>query len=222
MTDIFSQDTVLVVDDQPANLKVLLTVLQEADFHVLIADSGKRALQLVSRKRPDIILLDVMMPGIDGFETCRRLKKDPATSTIPVIFMTALNSLDDELHGFEAGGVDYITKPFHQQKVLARLRAHLTIQHQQRIIVEKKEQLEQALGEIKQLSGILPICCRCKKVRDDDGYWQQVELYITEHSDAEFTHGFCPDCYGDEIERIATHQKELEKQKKNQESNTLP
>ncbi|MBU0961052.1 MAG: response regulator [Proteobacteria bacterium] len=222
MTDISSQDTVLVVDDQPANLKVLLKVLLKADFHILIANSGERALQLVSRKLPDIILLDVMMPGINGFETCRRLKADPATTAIPVIFMTALNSLDDELHGFEAGGVDYITKPFHQQKVLARLRAHLTIRRQQLIILEKKVQLERALLEIKQLSGILPICCRCKKVRDDNGYWKQVEQYISEHSDAEFTHGFCPDCYEEEIDRIAAYKKNLAEQKNDTECQHLP
>lgn len=217
MTDISSQDTILVVDDQPANLKVLMQVLQDADFHILVANSGNRALQLVSRQLPDIILLDVMMSGLDGFETCRLLKQNPATTNIPVIFMTALNSLDDELHGFDAGGVDYVTKPFHQQKVLARIRAHLTIRRQQRMILEKNEQLKRALAEIKQLSGILPICCRCKKVREDNGYWKQVEKYISEHSDAEFTHGFCPECYEEEINRIAAYKKMREEQKNNSE-----
>lgn len=215
MTDISSKDTILVVDDQPANLKVLMQVLQDADFHILIANSGKRALQLVSRQLPDIILLDVMMSGIDGFETCRRLKQNPETAAIPVIFMTALNNLDDELNGFDAGGVDYITKPFHQQKVLARLKAQLTIRRQQQIILEKNEQLNRALAEIKQLSGILPICCKCKKVREDNGYWKQVERYISEHSDAEFTHGFCPECYEEEISRIAAYKKRRKEQKTN-------
>lgn len=186
--------SILIVDDQPANLKVLLSFLTQHSFEVRIAENGDRALVALSNYQPDIILLDVMMPGMDGFETCRRIKADKATAGIPVIFMTALDSVEDKVAGFEAGGVDYITKPFQQVEVLARLNTHITLKRQ-------KSELEQALAEVKKLSGFLPICSFCKQIRDDEGYWRQVEEYISEHSEVLFSHSVCPDCamkhYGD-------------------------
>jgi len=103
--------TILLVDDNIGNLNVLLDYLSDSDFETLIAPDGERALQQIEYVRPDLILLDVMMPGIDGFETCRRLKANETTKDIPVIFLTALSETVDKLKGFEAGGVDYITKP---------------------------------------------------------------------------------------------------------------
>ncbi|MEA3547443.1 MAG: response regulator [Thermodesulfobacteriota bacterium] len=195
---------ILVIDDQPANLKVLLPFLKQHNFEVRIAENGDRALQVLDNYQPDIILLDVMMPGIDGFETCRRIKANKETADIPVIFMTALDSVEDKVSGFEAGGVDYITKPFQQAEVLARVNTHITLRKQ-------KLELEQALAEVKKLSGFLPICAFCKKIRDDEGYWQQVEQYITEHSEAIFSHGVCPTCaeehYGDILRKMKNEKK---------------
>ena len=111
-----SLPTILVVDDVPANLSVLLDLLTDAGFAVLVADSGERALLQVSHRRPDLILLDAMMPGLDGFETCRRLKADPATRDLPVLFMTALTDTAACLSGFAAGAVDYISKPFESRR----------------------------------------------------------------------------------------------------------
>ena len=186
------KDSILVVDDQPTNLKVLLSFLQEHDFQIHIADSGQRALNILSKISPDIILLDVMMPELDGFATCKRIKEDVKLTGIPVVFMTALDSIEDKVAGFAAGGVDYITKPFQQVEVLARIKTH--------IMLRKREvELEQALTEIKTLAGILPICSYCKQIRNDEGYWQQVEEYISEHSEAMFSHGLCPDCYKKEM-----------------------
>lgn len=186
---------ILVVDDQPGNLKLLLSFLKSHHFHVRIANSGERALQMLERNLPDLILLDVMMPGMDGFEVCRRLQDDERTSDIPVIFMTALDSVEDKVTGFDAGGLDYITKPFQQAEVLARVNTHITLR-------KKSAALEKALAEIKVLSGILPICCSCKQIRDDAGYWQQVEQYISEHSGARFSHGYCPACFEKELEEL--------------------
>ncbi len=129
-----TQPTILVVDDIPANLSVLLDLLTGAGFAVLVADSGERALLQVSHRRPDLILLDAMMPGIDGFETCRRLKADSATSHLPVLFMTALTDTAARLAGFAAGAVDYISKPFEPEEVLARLRVQLEIQRLRRAL----------------------------------------------------------------------------------------
>jgi len=131
-----SESTVLIVDDDPTNLNVLVDTLIDEGFIVSVAKSGEGALNQVEEVNPDIILLDVRMPGIDGFETCRRLKANDTTKEIPVIFMTALADTMDKVKGFEVGGVDYITKPFQHEEVLARVKAHLTIVHQQRQLRE--------------------------------------------------------------------------------------
>ena len=128
--------TVLVVDDNPTNLQLLLEYLDERGFETLLARSGEEALEQVRHALPDIILLDIMMPGMDGFEVCERLKADPDTRTIPVIFMTALTEAEDKIRGFDLGAVDYITKPFHQKEVLARINTQLTIQRQNRELIE--------------------------------------------------------------------------------------
>lgn len=133
---------ILIVDDVPANLSVLLDVLQAAGFRVFVAESGVGALEQASFVRPDIILLDVMMPGLDGFETCRRLKSRPELAETPLFFMTALNDTSDKLRGFEVGAVDYIGKPLHPQEVLARIEAHLEIRALHKTLEEKNAELE--------------------------------------------------------------------------------
>lgn len=120
---------ILIVDDTPTNLEVISEALSDAGFDVAIATSGERALQQVERRPPDLILLDVMMPGIDGFETCRRLKASDRTRPIPIIFMTALADTDSKVQALELGAVDYITKPFQEKEVLARVRTHLQLHH---------------------------------------------------------------------------------------------
>src|SRR5262245_42707322 len=119
--------TVLIVDDNPANLDLLFQHLNQAGYKVLVAETGELALKRAELAQPEAILLDVMMPGIDGFETCRLLKQQAATQAIPVIFMTALADIEDKVKGFAAGGVDYVTKPFQPEEVLARVTAHTTV-----------------------------------------------------------------------------------------------
>lgn len=119
---------ILIVDDQPANLKVLFRFLTEQDLNVHILESGEQALEQLTHFLPDIILLDVMMPGMDGFTLCRKIKADKRTAAIPVIFLSALDDVQDKITGFEAGGVDYITKPFQKAEVLARLSTQLALQ----------------------------------------------------------------------------------------------
>ena len=120
---------ILIVDDIPSNLDVISDALSDMGFDVAIATSGERALQQVERKLPDLILLDVMMPGIDGFETCRRLKANPQTVDIPIIFMTALSDPNSKVQALDLGAVDYVTKPFQEQEVLARVKTHLQLRH---------------------------------------------------------------------------------------------
>lgn len=122
-----AQELILIVDDTPTNLDVIFQTLNDAKFQVAIASNGERAIQQIERRHPDLILLDVMMPGIDGFETCRRIKQNPETADIPIIFMTALSDTDSKVQALKIGAVDYITKPFQEQEVLARVQTHLQL-----------------------------------------------------------------------------------------------
>jgi two-component system NtrC family sensor kinase len=137
---------ILVVDDTPANLEVVAEALGDAGFEVAIATDGERAIKQATISQPDLILLDVMMPGIDGFETCRRLKAAPATSEIPIIFMTALSDTTDKVRGFNLGAVDYVTKPFQEAELLVRVKTQLKLRNLQQSL---EQQVEQRTAELK-------------------------------------------------------------------------
>jgi len=181
------QPIILIVDDNTTNLNILFEYLKASQFKILVAEDGEAAFTVAKKAQPDIIMLDIIMPGLDGFDTCIKLKSDDQTKAIPVIFMTALSDTESKIKGFKVGAVDYITKPFQHEEVLARLNTHLTIQLQ-------KKQLEEALARVKTLRGLIPICAVCKNIRNDKGYWERMESYIKSHSDADFSHGICPDC----------------------------
>ena len=136
------REKILLVDDVPANLSVLSAALEPEGYEILAASGGGQALKVAARARPDLILLDVLMPEVDGLETCRRLKQDPATREIPVIFITARNEMESVVEGFRAGGVDYILKPFQTEEVLSRLATHLRLSRLSRELQEKNRALE--------------------------------------------------------------------------------
>lgn len=144
------ENTILVVDDTPSNLQVLFDVLSEQNYRVAIAKNGETALQRVQSSQPNLILLDVMMPGIDGFETCVRLKANPDTRDIPVIFMTALSDSVDKVKGLSLGAVDYITKPIQHEEVLARIQVHLQLRNATRTMEQRTSELNEALASLKQ------------------------------------------------------------------------
>jgi len=174
---------VLIVDDNAQNLRFLGKMMAENGYEPAMARSGAQALEFVLKEKPELILLDIMMPEMDGYEVCKELKSDKFTAHIPVIFLTAKTEIDDLVKGFEVGAVDYVTKPFKSAELLARIKTHI--------------ELKRAREEIQTLRGIIPICARCKKIRDDEGFWKQIEIYIEKHSDAMFSHGLCPDCSND-------------------------
>ena len=186
---------ILLVDDNPTNLTVLLQTLDGQGYDLLVAQNGVEALEIARKAKPDLVLLDILMPKLNGYDTCVRLKEDPATREAPVIFMSALDEVEEKVRGFEVGAVDYITKPFQTREVVCRVSTHLELQRLRRQLAARVSDLEAALAEVKRLSGLLPICAYCKRIREGDDYWQQVEAYIANHTEAQFSHGVCPDCF---------------------------
>jgi signal transduction histidine kinase len=147
-TEIVQTGTILVVDDNPINLELLLNNFGKAGFKVLVAKDGPGALKRLQYAKPDLILLDVMMPGINGFELCRQLKENEVTAGIPIIFMTALDDTANKIKGFQAGAVDYVTKPFQQEEVLARVTTHVTLRHLQQHLQVQNEQLARTNAQL--------------------------------------------------------------------------
>jgi len=138
-------ESLLLVDDNPTNLQVLYQTLETTGCKLLVAKNGETALSIAQKASPDLILLDIMMPGIDGFEVCRRLKADPATAAIPVIFLSALTDTKDKVQGLQLGAVDYVSKPFQPDEVTARVNTHLTIHRLKREVEKRKDALENEL-----------------------------------------------------------------------------
>ncbi len=194
--------SILVVDDEPITLFATARLLRSAGYPVFEADSGAGCLSLAREKKPDLILLDVQLPDILGYEVCRQIKTDAELRQSYVVLLSGvMTSSDNQSEGLEIGADGYLTRPIANRELLARVQAMVRIikAERERDLLIKK--LEEALATIKTLSGMLPICAGCKKIRDDQGYWEEVELYVKKHSTAEFTHGICPACckklYGD-------------------------
>ncbi len=192
--EISGQPSILVVDDTARNIQVLAAVLDRAGYKIAAASNGQKALDMVEVVAPDLILLDVMMPGMDGFEVCEKIKASPETATIPVIMLTARTAPEDVATGFQKGAVDYITKPFNAKELLARVQNHIKLKTARDARNRQIAELKERRSQIHTLSGLLPICSHCKKIRSDEGYWQQLEVYVSDHSDLEFSHGICPEC----------------------------
>jgi len=203
---------IVIVDDTPENLTVLRQILTEQGYRVRPALNGESALKTIHADLPDLILLDIVMPGMDGFKVCAKLKADKTTRDIPVIFISALNDAENKVRAFSEGGVDYISKPFNSKEALARVKTHLALRSLVNNLEKNNIELQKALKEVKQLQGLLPICSSCKKIRDDKGYWNILESYIETYSEASFSHSLCPDCsealYGDQDWYIKKKKKE--------------
>jgi diguanylate cyclase (GGDEF)-like protein len=139
---------ILIVDDNPKNLQVLGNILREKDYKTAVAKNGQEAMKVVEKKLPDLILLDIMMPDMDGFEVCRRLKAQEATQNIPVIFISALTHTSEKIKGFKAGGVDYITKPFQDEEVFARVKNHLELKFSREELKLSYQKLQDAYRDL--------------------------------------------------------------------------
>lgn len=204
--NIDSPARILVVDDTAFNLKILFDLLGKEHYEVLVAQSGSKALEILEATEPDLILLDIMMPELDGFDVLKKIKATPAWQEIPVIFVTAKTAHDSLVEGFQLGAVDYVTKPFQADELLARVRTHVALRKAHRDLEKQHAELESAYAEIKTLQSLLPICFNCKKVKDDTGYWMKLEEYLSQTMHVKVSHGLCDDClkalYPKEAERI--------------------
>ena len=189
------QIKILVVDDDAEVAHGTAHLLKQAGYATAQAANGVEALQAVQSFRPNLVLTDREMPEMDGMEFCRRMKSNPAFSDVFVILISGSYTLSEEQSaGLEAGADGYIARPIANRELVARVAVFARILRLNRALHEKNAELEEALANVKTLSGLVPICAHCKKVRDDRGYWSMVEDYVTAHSDAKFSHGLCPDC----------------------------
>jgi len=188
---------VLVVDDLDPNRKLLKVLLAAEGYPVLEASNGDDALEILrSTPGPLVGLIDWEMPGLSGIEVCSRVKEEK--EKLPprfLILLTVRDAREDILKGLKSGVNDYVTKPFDQSELLARIAIAMEVVTLQRDLALRVRELEHAMAEIKQLGGLLPICSYCKKIRDDQNYWHQLERYIATRTDAKFSHGICPDCF---------------------------
>jgi len=186
---------VLVADDEPMGALMLSRSLERWGLEVVVARDGEEAWRMIQDGGIKMAILDWMMPGADGPELCRRIRKDERHNHMHLILLTARNSRADVVAGLDAGADDYLIKPFDPEELRARVHVGIRVLTLQDRLADRVAELQEALTNVKQLSGLLPICSYCKRIRGDENYWERVESYITEHTDAKFSHGICPECY---------------------------
>jgi DNA-binding response OmpR family regulator len=187
---------VLIAEDNQTSRRALEINLAGWGYDVVSTADGAAAWAAFrSPSPPRLAVLDWMMPGLDGLEVCRRVRALPSAEPAYIILLTARAELDDMVAGLEGGADDYLIKPVDHAELRARLQAGRRVVELQASLAARVRELEAALVRVKRLQGLLPICCYCKKVRGDKDYWQQVDAYLSEHADVQFSHGVCPDCY---------------------------
>jgi DNA-binding response OmpR family regulator len=186
---------ILIAEDDPMSRLLLQTHLRKWDHDALAKSDGLAAWEaLQAADAPALAILDWMMPGLDGLEVCRRARARVSAPPLYIILLTARADRRDTVEGLGAGADDYVTKPFDAAELQARVNVGIRVVGLQSELAARIAELEQALARVDQLHGILPICSYCKKVRNDTDSWQQVESYVSAHSNVRFNHGVCPDC----------------------------
>ncbi len=212
---------IFAVDNEQFNTMLIEELLKESKFeNIKVFSSAEDLLKEIFEfdNVPDLILSDIMMPNMNGYELCEKIKSIEKTKHIPIIMITAASMENSEplKKSFEYGAMDFISKPINPIELIARVRSALSLELQ-------RQKLKNALDEIKQLQGLLPICSYCKKVRTDDNYWDEIEHYISRHTEAKFSHSVCPDCYvkyvKPQLEQLKAEKKK-EKQLKEEKETT--
>lgn len=195
---------ILIAEDDRVTARLLTSLLTSWGYDVAIADNGESILQMIASERaPYIALLDWMLPEMDGPEVCRRTRARELSTPGYLILLTSKSARADLVEGLNAGADEYLVKPIDQGELRARLNAGARILDLQSRLADQVRELEEALGNIRKLTGLLPICAYCKSIRDDSNYWHRVEEYVSEHADVTFSHGICPKCLPRVTEEMA-------------------
>jgi CheY-like chemotaxis protein len=192
---------ILVAEDDNLYRTFLQALLTDWGYEPeLVRDGVEAARRLEAEDSPRLALLDWVMPGLNGPEVCRRVRGRPSPEPVYLILLTARDAKSDIVAGLESGANDYVVKPFDPAELQARVRVGWNVVQLQHNLACRVRELEEALGQVKQLRGLLPICSYCKKIRRDQDYWEQVEGYIARHADVQFSHGICPSCWEKEVQ----------------------
>lgn len=191
---------VVIADDEGISRLKLETMLRRWGHQVIAVGDGEEAWQVLQTNDPPrLAILDWRMPKRDGVEICRLARQEASLKGIYLIMVTSMGGKQHAIAALRAGANDYITKPFDPEELEARVMVGVRVLQLQDELSQRVHELEAALTQVKRLQGLLPICCYCKKVRDDKAYWHQVESYVTQHSEAQFSHSVCPGCRESEI-----------------------
>jgi sigma-B regulation protein RsbU (phosphoserine phosphatase) len=186
---------ILIAEDDQTSQRVLQLVLSKWDYQVVESENGSEAWDVLQADQTmQMAIFDWMMPEMDGLELIRRIRASETLSGMYIILLTAKGRTEDIVAGLEAGANDYVAKPFKREELMARVGVGRRVAELQKALALRVGELEATLAEIKTLKGLIPMCASCKKIRDDQGFWQQVEGYLMQHSQAEFSHGLCPEC----------------------------
>ena len=186
---------ILIAEDEPLSRRLLQHVLTEHGHEVIVTSDGIQAWAVLQADdAPRLAVIDWMMPGLTGLQLCNLVHRAPDADLKYLILLTAKGEKADIVRGLAAGANDYVTKPFDKDELRARVEVGVRIIQLQVRLADRISELQEALAHVNQLKGIIPICAQCKKIRDDQNYWQRVEKYIAKNVDAKFTHGLCPDC----------------------------
>jgi DNA-binding response OmpR family regulator len=188
-------DILIAEDDAPSRL-MLQSLLTTWGYTVISARDGDEAWNMLCEpEHPQLVVLDWMMPGIEGPEIVRRLRERSPEKPYYAIIITTRSNRDSAASALNSGADDFVEKPFHNDELRARVAVGYRMNCLQTALSDHIRELRQSLDQVKLLEGIIPICMYCKKIRDDQDSWQQMEIYITEHSEAQFSHGICPKCF---------------------------
>lgn len=199
---------ILVADDDSISRRILQGMLEDWGYSVRVCADGAVAWELLQRPdAPSLIILDWMMPHLDGLQVCQKVRAIPTSCPTYIMLVTSKGQNTDIVTGLQAGADDYVAKPFDREELRARVQVGVRVVELQQRLAERVRELETALAQVKHLNGLLPICAYCKKIRNDQNYWQQVESYVAEHSEAQFSHGICPDCYDSVVKTELSHLK---------------
>ncbi len=194
---------VLIADDEPVSQQLARAALAAPGREIACVPDGAAAWTAIqARTAPMLVILDRSMPCIDGLDLCRRIRHAGSYPPVYIVMVTAASDPGDVADGLEAGADDYVAKPFDVAELRARANVGLRMLALQESLARRVSELEAALASVKQLRGLLPMCSYCKKIRVDDTYWQKLETYLAERSEAQFSHGICPDCYPDVLKEL--------------------